>query len=257
MALTDKSLFLYGFQVTTSNQYIPFRNVNLGAEIDAVIPVGFYTLSTLATAIVLAMNTADPSNSYTCTVDRTFSSNLQNRVTIATSGAFLSLLFNSGTTSASCIAPLIGFTTASDQTGSTSYQSSSTSGTALETSWYGFNYQRPEANLQTIGAVSLSASGVKETVYWSVQQFISVEFRYEGQAFVISSWLNLMEWMIKGQPFEFTPEVKTPSTFYSVTLEKSSKDGKGLGFMMKEMIPDFPLLYQTGPIEMRLLAGTY
>lgn len=257
MALTDKSLFLYGFQVTTANQYIPFKNAGGGTEIDAVIPTGFYTLGTLATAIALAMSTADPNNVYTCTVDRTFSSNLQNRVTIATSGSFLSLLFNTSSLASSSIASTIGFSTGSDQTGATTYTSTSTSGTALSTTWYGYNYQRPDANLKTIGAVNISATGAKEVVYWSVQQFLSVEFRYEAQAYVLSNWLTFLQWAVKGQPFEFTPEIKSPSTVYSVTLEKSPGDSKGLGFLMKEMLPDFPFMYTTGNIEMRLLAGTY
>lgn len=257
MALKDKSLFLYGFQVTPNNQYIPFKNTSLGVEIDAIIPNGFYTLGSLATAIALALNTADPSNVYTCTVTRTLAANLQNQVTIATSGAFLSLLWNSGAQAASSIATTIGFSTASDSTGATTYNSASTSGTALTTSWYGYNYQRPDANLRTIGAVNIAATGAKEVVYWSVQQFLAVEFRWEAQAYVLASWLPFIQWAVKGQPFEFTPEIVNASTVYSVTLEKSPGDSKGLGFLMKEMLPDNPFFYTTGALEMRLLAGTY
>ncbi len=256
MALKDKSLFLYGFQVTISNQYIPFKNASLGAEIDAVIPVGNYTLATLATAIALAMNTADPANTYTCTVNRTLAANLQNAVTIATSGSFLSLLFNTGAFAASSIASTIGFSTASDQTGATTYTSSSTSGTAFSSSWYGYNYQRPDGNLRTIGAVNISATGVKEVVYWSVQQFLQVEFQQEAQAYVLANWFPFMQWVVKGLPFDFTPEIVNASTFYSVTLEKSAGDSKGLGFLMKEMKGQ-PFFYETGALEFRLITGTY
>ncbi len=75
MALTDKSLLLYGFTVTTANQNLPFLNVSLGAQINASVPAGYYSLSGLATAIALAMNTADPTNTYTCTVNRAAGSN--------------------------------------------------------------------------------------------------------------------------------------------------------------------------------------
>ena len=256
MALTDKSLLNYGIFINTTNNYLPFVNVNSGPEIDAVIPTAFYTLTTLATAIALAMNTADPANVYTVTVDRTAGSNLQNRFTISTNGAFLSLLFFSGVTAISSCYAMIGFTN-SDQTGSTSYTSSTTSGTAIQTSWFGKNYQRPDINLRTIGSVNVAASGAKETLWWSVQQFISVEYQYEAQAGVLANWQPLLVWMAKQRPFEITPEIKTPSTNYSVTLEKSSVDGKGLGIQMKEMLPDFPLMYSTGPMELRLVAGTY
>ncbi len=256
MALKDKSLFLYGFYVDNTNQYLPFRAVNAGPEIDAVIPASYYTLSTLCTAIALAMNTADPSNTYTVTIDRTVSSNLQNRITIATSGTFLSLLFSSSTLATASIRDMINFGHA-DLTGSTSYQNSTTSGTSLQTTFYGFNYQTPTVNLRTIGSQNLSARGDKEVVWWSVQQLLNVEFRYEAQANVLAYWQPMIAWMVKGRPIELTPEINTPATTYSVTLDKSSADGKGLGFQMKEMIPDFPFVYSTGPMEFRLVAGTY
>ena len=256
MALKDKSLFLYGFYVDSTNQYLPFKAASGGPEIDAVIPANYYTLQSLCTAIAAAMNSADPSNTYSVTIDRTFSSNLQNRITISTNGSYLSLLFLSGTVASASIRDMISFGH-SDYTGATSYQNSSTSGTALQTTWYGKNYQPPTVNLRNIGAVNVTARGDKETISWSVQQFITVEFMYEAQANVLAYWQPLLAWMVVGKPFEFTPETKTPATTYSVTLEKSSVDGKGLGFQMKEMVPDFPFVYTTGPMEFRLLAGTY
>lgn len=253
MALTDKSLFLYGITVGTTNYYLPFKAASGGPEIDAVIPANQYTLTSLAAAIATAMNQADTANTYTVTVNRTLSNNLQNAFTISTSGIYLSLLFGSSSLVSLSIATTIGFT-ASDKTGSTSYTSASTSGTALQTTWYGFNYQPPSVNLKTIGSVNLAANGTKEVVYWSVQQFIKVEFRYEVQANVLAYWQPMIAWMVTGGCFEFTPETKTPSTNYSCTLESP---GGGLELMMKEMIPDFPFVYTTGPLEFRLLAGTY
>lgn len=262
MALTDKSFFNYGLEITTSNYYIPFKNSGGGSEIQAVIPVGFYTRATILTAIATAMNTADPTNTYTCTIVRGFTSagtgspRTGALITIATSGSFLSLLWGSSAVAASSAHSILGFPNG-DQTGETSYQSSTYLGTTLLTSWYGFNYQRPDANLRTIGSVNIAADGTKEVVWWSVQQFISVEFRFEPQAYVLSDWLPLLQWMAKGRPFEFTPITSSFSTVYSVTLEKSMADSKGLGFQMKEMLPDFPFQYQTGALEFRLLAGTY
>jgi len=256
MALRDKSLFLYGYEINNTNYYIPFKNSGGGSEIDAVLTAGFYTLETLATEIARAMNAADTSNTYTCTVDRTYSSNLQNRVTIATNGSFLSLLFSSGVTAAASVRDVIGFAH-TNQTGATTYTGSTTTGTALHTAWYGFNYQSPTVNLRTIGASNIATDGTKETVWWSVQQFSTVQFKFEAQADVLVSWQPLIAWMVKGRPFELTPEVSSPTTVYSYTLEKSSADGKGLGLQMKEMIPDFPLLYDTGLMEFRRLAGSY
>ncbi len=255
MALRDKSLFLYGFAIDNTNQYLDFINVGAGTQIHAVIPASFYTLGTLATAIALAMNTADPTNTYTCTVDRTTSGGLQNRITITTNGAFLSLLFSSGTYAATSITSVINFGSA-DLTGALTYTNALTSGTSLRSSFYGFNYTPPQAYQKSIGDVSVSASGVKEGISWSIQQFIQVEFKYEPYASVLAYWDPFIQWMILQKPFEFMPEPSSPATVYSVTLEKSPGDGKGLGFLMKEMLPDFPFLYATGLLEFRVV-GLY
>ncbi len=256
MAVRDKSLFLYGFYVDGTNKYLPFKAASGGPEILATIQPSFYTLRTLCTAIALALNTADTANTYTVSVDRTLSSNLQNRITISTSGIYLSLLFSTSTYAATSIRDMINFGS-TDRTGATTYTNSITSGTALQTTWYAKNYQAPTVNLRTIGATNHSADGSKETIWWSIQQFITAEFQFEAQANVLAYWAPLITWMVKGRPFEFTPETNAPTVVYSVTLEKSSGDGKGLGFMMKEMVPDYPFLYSTGPMEFSLVTGTY
>lgn len=252
MALRDKSLFLYGFTIDDSNQNLPFKISGGGLELNAVIPASNYTLSTLLAAIKLAMETVDTTNTYTVTAVRTTSGNLQNRITIATSGAFLSLLFSTGSTAATSVRTVISFG-ATDRTGATTYTNSLTSGTALQTSWYANNYQPPLSYQRMIGNLSVSANGQKEMVYWSTQYFITCEFKWESQAYVLANWSLLIDWMIKQKPFEFTPETNVPNTFYSVTLEKAAADGKGIGFMMKEMLPNFPFWYTTGMMEFRLL----
>ena len=252
MALKAKSLFLYNFSITSSNQNLPFKAASLGPEIDAVISVGTYSLATLATAIAAAMNSADSANVYTVTVDRTADSGTGNRITIATSGSFLSLLFSTGTTAPSSIRDVISFGH-SDLTGATTYTNSSSSGTALVTSWYGNNYEPPQVNKTNFGTVNVSTNGTKEAITWTIQSFIGVEFKYEAQATVLTAWSALISWMIQQQPFDFTPEISAPTVFYPVTLEKSSSDGKGLGFNMKEMLPDFPFMFTTGPITMRVI----
>lgn len=255
MALKDKSLFNFGFVVSNANQYLDFTNVSMGAQIHAIIPASYYTLGTLATAIQLAMNQADPTNTYSVTVNRAVAGNLQNRITISTGGAFLSLLFMTGTFNAQSITSLINFGSA-DLTGATTYTNSTTSGTALQSAFYGFNYTPPQAYQKNTGDVTVSASGVKEGISWSIQQFIQVEFKYEPIANVLAYWDPFIQWMIVAKPFEFTPETNNPSVVYSVTLEKSPGDAKGLGFMFKEMLPDFPFVYGTGALEFRVI-GTY
>jgi hypothetical protein len=252
MALTAKSLFLYGIVIDTNNQNIPFKAASLGAELTGVIPLGYYSLTDLAVAIKAAMQAADATHTYTVTVNRTTNGGQENRVTIATSGSFLSLLFSSGATATSSIRSLMSWGTA-DLTGATTYTNSGSTGTALVTSWWGKNYMPPQVYQKNFGSVNVSTNGTKEGITWSLQRFIGVTFDYEAQAQVLANWNPLLSWMIQQKPFEFTPEISAPTVFYPVTLEKSTDDGKGLGFNMKEMLPNFPFMFSTGAMVMRVI----
>lgn len=202
--------------------------------------------------IVRALEAADTVNTYTVTADRTVSSGLQNRVTITTSGTYLSLLFGTGPRAASTVAPLIGFTSA-DHTGATTYTGTSTCGTALVPAYVGYNYLSPDFYQKINGNVNVSASGVKEAVVFQIMKFLQVQFKYEAAADVVTSWEPFFQWAIQQRSFEITPEVTSPSVFYEVTLEKTSDDSKGLGFKMAEMLPNFPFNYDTGLMVFRLV----
>jgi hypothetical protein len=251
MALKNKSLLLYGIQVTVNNQAIDFKNVSMGVEINATLAIGFYSLTGLLAAVQLALNAADPANVYTVTSDRSFSGGTQNRVTIATNGAFLSLLFSSGSRNASSAGPLLGFS--GDQTGSTSYQGTSSVGTALIPAFVGYNYLSPDFYQRVQGNCSVTTSGLKEAIVFSIMRFIRIQFKYEKEADVSTNWLPWWQWVIQQRQFDFTPDyVLAPSTYYNVTLEKSPSDAKGLAFMMTEMLPSFPFLYDSGLLEFRV-----
>ena len=252
MALSSQSLFLYGLQVTEQNRSIDFVNTSGGPTIMATLNLGFYSGTTLVDEIERAMYAADPTNIYTASLDRTVSGGLQNRLTISTSGSFLSLLFGSGPRVASSAATLIGFGLI-DQTGATSYQGSTTIGTSLVPDLYGYTYLPPENYRKVFGSVNVSASGVKEAVVFQIQEFVQVNFMYEPKNKISPYWKPLIDWMIQQQPFEFTPEVSSPTVFYNVTLEKSEADGKGMALTMKEQLPKFPNFYTTGLLTMRLV----
>jgi len=251
MALKARSLFLYGFEIRADNQNLPFRAVNLGPELNAVIPAGYYSLNSLLSTIAASMRAADPAHIYTVTANRTINNGTENRVTIATSGSYLDLLFATGATAATSVRDLIAFGIF-DYTGNTTYTNGATSGTPLVTEWFGFNYQPPEVFVKNFGTVNVSTNGEKEAITWTVQRFIGVEYKYEPQAKALTEWRDLINWMIQQKPFDFTPEITVPATFLEVTLEKSSDDGKGLGFNMKEQVPQYPFMYMTGAMTMRV-----
>lgn len=252
MALRNKSSFLYGFQVTNSNNSLDFKAASGGPTLQATLTQGYYSLEDLMTEVIKQMQLLDTANTYSFSIDRTFSSGTQNRVTISTNGAFLSLLFSSGPRAITSCATLLGYT-ATDKTGATSYQSQNSAGTFFQPTLVGYNYLPPTLYKETMGSVNLSTYGVKEVVTYAQFQFIQVQFKYEPEATAIASWQPLLDWLSFGKPFEFTPDYTSPSTVYNCTLEKTAFNSKGIGYQMMEMLPEFPFFYDTGKLIFRLI----
>ena len=252
MALKSKSLFLYGLQVTESNCSLDFRAVADETPRQATLEVGYYSLSSLATEIVKALQGADSDHVYTCTVDRTIAGGLENRLTISTSSSHFELLFSSGPRSASTLAPLIGFATV-DRTGATTYTGSTTCGTSLIPTWIGYSYLSPDFHQEIFGNVNVSASGAKEAVVHGTQKFWQVNFQHEPEEKVISEWKPFMQWAISQKLLEFTPEISNPSVFYQGTLDKTEASGKGLGYrFVEELSNNMANYYKTGNLTFRV-----
>jgi hypothetical protein len=201
MALTSKSLILYGLRITPLNRSLDFKTALIGVERQATLRLGFYSLSQLLTEIVRAMQEADPANEYTATADRTYSGGTENRVTIGTTtGTFLSLLFGTGSRTASSVAPVIGFPTV-DQTGSLNYLGVSSCGTVLIPDYTAYTYLGPEFMRTVFGSVNIAADGSKEAIVFQVQRFLQCEFKFEQKAKVISEWTPFLNWGIQQRPY--------------------------------------------------------
>lgn len=99
---------------------IDFQKVSLGSQLTATIVAGTYTPTTLAAQIASVMGTADGVNTYTVSF-----STLTGLWTIATSGAYLKILWNTGTNTAVSFGPTIGFSTVADNSGALTYTGSS------------------------------------------------------------------------------------------------------------------------------------
>jgi hypothetical protein len=250
MALKQRSLFLYGYEVNSTNYAIDFRTTSMETIRQASLTYGFYSLTGLLTEIARAMNAVDSTHTFAATADRTISGGTQNRITIPTTSAYFELDFASGPRTSVNAASLLGFT-ATDKTGATTYTGSLTSGTAFSPSLVGYNYLSPDFYHKVFGSLNISASGQKESIVFQIQKFFQVQFKYEPEADVIASWKPLVDWMIQQKPLEFTPDITAPSTFYECTLESAPEDGKGLGWKFVEMLPNFPFQYDTGLLKFR------
>lgn len=254
MALTALSLLNYGIEITSLNQNLDFKADSLGPELTAVIPLGFYSPQGIVDAIALAMQSVDSANSYSASVSYNYLGGTQNRITIQTTGSFLSLLFSSGSHLTTSIAPYIGFSQL-DYTGSTFYVGGSSTGVGLVPEFIGYNYLDDDNQTKVFGAVNVSASGLKEAVVFNFQKFITVDFKYEPKSRLLE-WKNFFYWAIQQKPFDFVPEISDPTKVFQVTLEKTSYESKGLGYQMREMLPNFPNFYQTGELMFRIIEST-
>lgn len=105
-------------EIAAADQYLDFTSDN--GTFAAVITAQWYkNPHDLADAIASALAAQDSAETYTCTY-----SNSTGKFTIATStSAVLSLLWNTGANAANTIGDKIGFATAADDTGATSYVS--------------------------------------------------------------------------------------------------------------------------------------
>lgn len=247
MALKNPSLFLYGLSIDSTNAYISFRAVAAETPRVAVLTQGYYSLSTLATAVAAAMAAVDTSRVYTVTVNRAISGGTQNRVTISSNGSHLELLFSSGNPSNP--ASLLGFNS-TDYTGSTSYSGSSSAGTALIPNQLGYNFLPPQALQKNFGQLNVAASGLKESIVFQLQSFWQVQFKYIPESTMETDWNGLVQWMIQQREFEFTPDITSPSNFYVGTLEDPNQ---GLNFNFTEHLSEgLPFEYATPLMKFRV-----
>lgn len=250
MALSARSLFLYGFQLTANNNSFTFRAIVAEPLRTCTIPIGYYSLTSLASEISNQLQLSDPARQYTVTVNRNVAGGLQNRVTIASNGTFFEMYFSTSTVS-QAFATLVGFP-AVDQTGFTTYTGTSSAGTAFSPAMVGYTFLSPSYMQKIQGNLNISAAGDKEAIVYQIMQFWQIRFKYIPSVEWESGWVPLMTWAIQQRLLEFTPQVTSPNTFYEGTLEGTSAESNGLGFTTNEMLPEFPNLYDTNLMKFRV-----
>ena len=237
MALSAPSLFLYGLEITAENQYLTFENSS--GQLTAVITIGKYSLTGILNAIISAIQAQDPVATYSYSVDRDILGGTQNRITIESTDAVFSLLFLTGNPSNP--AAQIGFNSV-DYTGDQSYTGSATAGIALIPNQLAYTFLPVQNKRKNFGARNISASGLKETITFSIQSFWQAMFKYIPKNIYDSEWAPIVLWMIQQNEFEFTPMITDPGIFYVGTLDDPNQ-GMALDFV--EMLPDFPNEYQS------------
>jgi hypothetical protein len=204
----------YGLEVTTANRSLDFKSSMGGPEKQATLRVGLYSLTALAQEVARAMSDADGgANIYTVSVDRTIGGGAQNRVTIETDGAYLDLLFATGTRTASTCATLLGFNV-TDRTGATSYNGNNTAGEIIVPTYPPYDLQQPGTIHDARRSLNETTSGFVETVSFSTFRNFQFKIRYMAEdSAEFAAFQDFHIWLLRGGPIEFAHEITDPTDY--------------------------------------------
>lgn len=258
MSLITHSKFIYGFEVSDEALFIDFDEG--GSEITAELSIGSYTLTDFADELARALNEAGAFN-YAVSVDRA-----TRVITISSDGGAFSLHVASGSHLGTTAFTLAGFTGA-DLTAANSYSANLAAGSEYATQFIAQSYVGPDDSKKAIyGTVNQSASGVVEVVTFGSLSFIEMNLMYvtdidHGSSTVIRSDSSgvdklraLMAHLTSKAPLEFMEDEDDANTFYSVMLESTPEDGKGLDSKLKEQYgKGLPNYFETGLLKFRVL----
>lgn len=260
--LDTRSQFYYGYRITAT-PFNGFLNIDEGSgEITIELPVGSYTLSTLVVALrnaLLSQGTLD----YTVGVDR-----VSRKITISAGSSF-DLLTNTGTNVGSSAWSLLGFETASDKTGQTSYISDFPSGDQYTPQFFLQSYVAPEdfqSKQQSSKNVASNGTTV-EVINFGIARFIELDIKFITSRTDISDGIvilhnpsgladarRFLQNITELAEFEFIPDKNSPGNFFRCILESTPDFPDGTGYKLKELFnQNLRDVYETGILKMRVI----
>lgn len=249
------SKFWYGWEVTEANRKIDFIEPSDLSSRVAVLRIGKYSSSELCDEIKRKLS-AEGALTYQCSFDR-----LTKKFTISTVSNF-GLLANTGPNGSEGVWDLLGYSTASDYSGASSYTAQSES--CIE--------YTPQFKLQGASEVgqskqfrdatySRSSAGVGELSHFGTAEQIEHEIR------LITDILQPTENFIRNDPngklnaqmfldwarhkalVEFMPDENDPLTFHQLRLMSTEYDSNGLGFSLIEDYQTIPNYFRSGKLR--------
>lgn len=252
------SKFYYGIQVTSNNKWF---DLDEGAgELNAEIPVGEYTLTTIAEALEDALNDVG-SDTYTVTVNRS-----TRKITISSDGTF-EVLISTGTNAGSGIYSLIGIDDVVDIGSAATCVSDSAIGSEYIPQYKLQDYiseadmrklRNATRNKSASGAVEVQSFGTDRMFQFSIKFATDIPQPSGGPITNNSSGVDdlraFMQNAITQAPIEFMPDKDTVSTYYKVLLESTPADSNGLGYTLQEQFGRGLVGYfETGLLTFRIL----
>jgi hypothetical protein len=238
MSVNTFSAWTYGHTITIDNNSMPFSE-NGSTELIANFKVGAYTLQSFATEMSRAMNEVGTLN-YVASIDR---STL--KITVAGDSNFWLYVTSSALSTASPYS-LLGFTT--ERSGSSSYEGDTLSGSIFTPQFLLQKYvdfqDFVKANAVTVNETATGKIQVIKygdvrrmecniTLQTNIRQSVGSAVRDDE-----SGEDNLRAFMVYATtkaPMEFIKDIDSPSGLVDCLLDKTSADGKGTGFKLKEL----------------------
>lgn len=252
------SKFYYGIQVTNTSKWFDFNEGS--GELNAEIPVGEYTLETLADAVETALNDAGTAT-YTVTVNRS-----TRIMTISSSGSF-SVLISTGDNTGNGIYSLLGISDVSDIGSASSCVSDVAIGSSYSPQYKLQDYisyedmqklRNATRNKSASGEVEVQSFGTDRMFQFSIK-FATDIYQPSGGPITnnssgVANLRSFMQNAITQAPIEFMPDASSPSTYYTVILESTPYDGNGLGYQLQEQYGRGLVgYYETGILTFRIL----
>lgn len=257
MSLSTQSRFFFGHEITSDNFML---DVDEGSgEITAELSRGSYTATEFAAEVKRALDAAGDLT-YTVTLDRT------TRLITISASANVDLLTNTGSHVGSSAWDLIGFSTLVDHTGDDTYVAESQTGQEYHTQFVPQSYVSPE-NLQSSvdSTVLQSASGEVQVVRFGTNRFIEMNLTFitdrnvsgsiiRNSATGLTDAQNFLQFAVSKNRMEFMEDADDPSEFFSVLLESTQDDSKGVGYRLRELYgKGLPGFFETGILKFRVL----
>ena len=255
MAITTRSAFTYGHDITEDNQFINFMEDGV-TELSATIEVGSYYLNEFTDKIAQALNEIGD-NTYTVTLARA-----TRKFTISADANF-DLLVTTGSQVAISAFSLMGFTI--DRSGAASYEADNASGSvyypqAPLRDYVDFNDIQESVQAK----VNESSSGEIEVVSYGTRNLMECNIKYAtnitGQNYIddsatgVSDLRTFLQYIVGKKPIEFIKDKTDFTTFEPCLLESTQRSSDGTGFQLRELYSEgLAFYFESGRLVFRRL----
>lgn len=250
------SKIFYDFEVKPENSYLSFQETT-GPERTATTRTGKYAPTKGLQRVANAMSD-EGTQTYSIQLDR-----LTRLATISATNPF-TLKVNTGSTAASSIFPLLGFTGA-DRTGTNIYTGNAPVASEYVPQFKVQDYIDPAHWKKSIDAtVKKAADGSVEVVRFGVEQLMQLNFKWATDMKMdngvirnnptgVADLVRLMDWLITKAEVEFMPDENNPNFYYTVLLDRSPQSATGTDYQIDEQYEkNLPGFFDTGRLVFRV-----